>query len=277
MSGSASKENGRLRPLAELSNARLSELRAVLTDIDDTVTTDGRLPAAAYAALERLHEAGFLVVPVTGRPAGWCDMIARFWPVDAVVGENGAFTYRYLHDEKRMLRSFRQSEEERASNRRKLEAIRDRVLVEVPGSGIAADQFCRDTDLAIDFCEDVPALPREAVRKIVAIFEEEGAVAKVSSIHVNGWFGEHDKVTTCFAAMEELFGIAPEELRKVAIFAGDSPNDCPMFRELPLSVGVANVRDFEGELAPPPAYVTTSRNAAGFVELAERLLAARKA
>jgi HAD superfamily hydrolase (TIGR01484 family) len=266
----------RLRPLAELTDARLAEVRAVLTDIDDTLTSEGRLPAAAYDALERLHDAGFLVVPVTGRPAGWCDMIARFWPVDAVVGENGAFTYRYLHDEKRMLRSFRQSDEERAANRKKLEAIRDRVLVEVPGSGVAADQFCRDTDLAIDFREDVPPLPRDAVRRIVEIFEAHGAVAKVSSIHVNGWFGAHDKVTTCFAAMQELFGIAPEELRRVAVFAGDSPNDCPMFAELPLTVGVANVLDFEGDLDPAPAYVTPSRSAAGFVELAERLLVSRR-
>lgn len=266
-------ERGQLRPLSDLPDERLSELRVVLTDIDDTLTTEGRLPAAAYSALERLHEAGLLVVPVTGRPAGWCDMIARFWPVDAVVGENGAFTYRYLHAEKRMLRTFRQSDEERAANREKLNAIREEVLRAVPGSGVAADQFCRDTDLAIDFCEDVPPLPREAVREIVAIFERNGAVAKVSSIHVNGWFGDHDKVTTCFAAMDELFGVAPEELRRVAVFAGDSPNDCPMFVELPFSVGVANVLDFEGDLDPPPAYVTARRGAEGFVELAERLLA----
>ena len=139
-------------------------------------------------------EAGLLVIPVTGRPAGWCDMVARFWPVDAVVGENGAF---WMWRDARLgkLRTrFIQSEAERADGRRRLEAVRTDVLREVPGADIASDQPYRLADLAVDFCEDVPPLPRTDIERIVAIFERHGAHAKVSSIHVNGWFGAYDKL-----------------------------------------------------------------------------------
>src|SRR5262249_57511345 len=82
-----------MEPLDSFPMAARRRIRGVLADIDDTITTDGKLTAAAYGALERLQAAGFRVVPITGRPAGWCDHIARMWPVDAVVGENRAFYF----------------------------------------------------------------------------------------------------------------------------------------------------------------------------------------
>jgi len=264
-----------MKPLSECPKATLAAIRGVLTDIDETVSTDGRLTAEAYGALEALKEAGFLVIPVTGRPAGWCDMVARFWPVDAVVGENGAFWM--WHDAKlgKLRTRFIQPEAERADGRRRLEAVRADVLREVSGAGIASDQPYRLADLAIDFCEDVPALPRSDVERIVAIFERHGAHAKVSSIHVNGWFGDYDKLTTSKAMMAELFGV---DLRRDAeryVFSGDSPNDSPMFGFFPNGVGVANVRDFAGAMTALPRWVTQARSGAGFVELARMLIAAR--
>src|SRR5918995_898936 len=141
-----------MKPLSELSGADARGVAFVLTDIDDTITSDGRLPAASYGALERLHEAGLKVVPVTGRPGGWCDLIARFWPVDGVVGENGAFYFRYDHEAKRMTRRFRASEAERAKNRARLDGLGKEILARVPGAALAADQPYRVADLAIDFC-----------------------------------------------------------------------------------------------------------------------------
>jgi HAD superfamily hydrolase (TIGR01484 family) len=182
-----------MKPLSQMSLEMARAIRVVLTDIDDTVTTEGMLTAAAYGALERLHRAGFLVVPVTGRPAGWCDHIARMWPVDAVVGENGAFYFRYDRERKTMQQRFWASPEELKRNRAKLEAIETEVLASVPGTALASDQAYRMADLAIDFCEDVPALPEAEVDRIVSIFERAGAQAKVSSIHVNGWFGDYNK------------------------------------------------------------------------------------
>lgn len=264
-----------MTPLAAFPAADRRLIHGVFTDIDETLTTDGSLTAAAYAALESLKVAGLLVVPVTGRPAGWCDHIARMWPVDAVVGENGAF-WMWLDRHAGKLRTrFVQTDSERAEGRRRLEAIRAQVLREVPGAGIASDQPYRLADLAVDFCEDVPALPRESVDRIVAIFEAHGAHAKISSIHVNGWFGDYDKLTTTKLMMREQFGVDLDAERERYVFAGDSPNDAPMFGYFPNAVGVANVRDFTDRMAHLPRWITAARSGAGFAELAQALLAAR--
>jgi HAD superfamily hydrolase (TIGR01484 family) len=264
-----------MTPLAECPRATLAAIEGVLTDIDDTVSTDGRLTPEAFGALAALKDAGLRVIPVTGRPAGWCDMIARFWPVDAVVGENGAF-WMWLDPRARKLRTrFSQSDAERAEGRRRLEAVRADVLREVPGSAIASDQPYRLADLAVDFREDVPALPAAEIERIVAIFERHGAVAKVSSIHVNGWFGTYDKLTASKAMMAELFGIDLARNAGAYVFAGDSPNDAPMFGFFPNAVGVANVADFADRLAHRPRWITTARSGAGFVELARALIDAK--
>ena len=264
-----------MMPLADCPREILAAVEGVLTDIDETVSTQGRLTAEAYGALEALKKAGLRVIPVTGRPAGWCDHIARFWPVDAVVGENGAFWMWPDHKAGKLTTRFVQSDAERAEGRRRLEAVRAQVLREVAGAGIASDQPYRAADLAIDFCEDVPALPHAEIVRIVKIFEAHGARAKVSSIHVNGWFGDYDKLTTSRLMMRELFGVDLEAARTRYVFSGDSPNDAPMFDFFPRSVGVANVLDFADDLRHKPIYVTKARGALGFVELADALLAAR--
>jgi HAD superfamily hydrolase (TIGR01484 family) len=264
-----------LKPLADMPMEDRSNIAVVLTDIDDTLTEHGRLPARAYSALERLKQAGFIVAPITGRPAGWCDLIARQWPVDGVVGENGAFYFRYEDASRILTRYFAKGVRERAHDAARLDEIRRAVLAEVPGAAVAADQSYREADLAIDFCEDVPPLPRSEVLKIVAIFERFGAMAKISSIHVNGWFGGYDKLSTTRRFLADCFGIDVDRDREHIVFAGDSPNDSPMFCFFPNSVGVANVLDFRDDLPATPAYVATGRAADGFAELADMLIAAK--
>jgi HAD superfamily hydrolase (TIGR01484 family) len=260
------------RPLDAMPRATRAAIRGVLCDIDDTVTTEGKLTSQAYVALERLRRAGKLVVPITGRPAGWCDHIARMWPVDGVVGENGALWMRYDDRARKLLRGYAASEPERRANRARLDRVAARVLREVRGSALASDQAYREADIAIDFCEDVPRLPREAVDRIVAIMEAEGLTAKVSSIHVNGWIGRYDKLGMTRTFLREAFGIDLDAERERFAFAGDSPNDAPMFAFFPNAVGVANVRDFLDRIATPPAWITRARAGAGFVELVDALL-----
>jgi HAD superfamily hydrolase (TIGR01484 family) len=264
-----------LKPISVLAQHEARAVKAVLTDIDDTLTHEGRLPAASYAALEALRLSGLKVIPVTGRPAGWCDLIARQWPVDAVVGENGAFYFRYDDHARRMIRIYAKEAAARAIDKTKLASIEAEVLRDVPGSAVASDQAYREADLAIDFCEDVPPLPRSAVDRIVSIYDRHGAVAKVSSIHVNGWFGGYDKLSTSRLCLAREFGIDIEVDREAIAYAGDSPNDAPMFGYFPISIGVANVMDFIETIPARPAFVTPSRGAYGFVEFAERLLALR--
>lgn len=264
-------------PLEECSDATLRAISTVFTDIDDTLTTDGQLPAIAYSALERLQRAGLYVVSVTGRPAGWCDMIARFWPVSGVIGENGAFYFAYDRAKRSMVRIYWQGDEERRANQAKLEVLKAQILKAVPGAAVSADQAYRESDLAIDFCEDVAALSSDQIDTIVEIFEEAGATAKVSSIHVNGWFGDFDKLsmTKRFIADTGLgdFDTGKHEF----LFVGDSPNDAPMFSAFENSVGVANVRAFADRMDHLPAWVTSKAGGAGFAELADRLLGARNA
>jgi HAD superfamily hydrolase (TIGR01484 family) len=265
-----------VKPLAEFPVEARGRIRGVLTDIDDTLTTHGRLFARAYAALERLQHAGLLVIPVTGRPAGWCDHIARMWPVDAVVGENGAFWFRHDNKAGKLVKRYVVSQEERLKRGKRLFDIAEKILKQVPGCAVSSDQAYREADLAIDFREDVAPLPLESVQRIVRLMEAAGLTAKASSIHVNGWFGGYDKLSTAMLMLAEDFGIDADARRDEFVFAGDSPNDQPMFAFFPNAVGVANVREMAAMMQSLPAWVTPSAGASGFAELAETLLAARR-
>ena len=242
----------------------------MFTDIDDTLTEDGRLPAQSYEMLWKLHESGIAIVPVTGRPAGWCEMIARMWPVLAVIGENGALTFQYKN--KKMLRHFAIDESTRLENQQKLQSIKQEVLSQVPGSAIASDQFTRLFDLAVDFCEDVPQLPKKSVEQIVSIFKKHGAIAKVSSIHVNGWFGNYDKLSMCKQFYKQNFNEDLEKAQEQVAFIGDSPNDEPMFSFFENSVAVANIKEFLDDLNSKPQFVTPSKGGTGFVEFGIQIL-----
>jgi hypothetical protein len=261
-----------MRDFREFPSHLKKSIRYVLTDIDDTLTFQGLLPAAALAAIERLRDAAVAVVPITGRPAGWCDHIARMWPVAAVVGENGAFYYRYDRGLRKMERSYFKTAEARAVDRSRLEALKAEILAEVPGCAVSADQAFRETDLAIDFCEDVPQLSATDVDRIVRMFEAAGARAKISSIHVNGWFGAYDKLTMTRRLFQDAFQEDLEAIKSQVIFAGDSPNDQPMFGFFPNAVGVANVRGFRDRMSTLPAWVTRREGGFGFAELVDILL-----
>jgi len=262
------------QPLALLPDAARRKIDFVLADIDDTISTHGRVTADAYTALERLRAAGKRVIPITGRPAGWCDHIARMWPVDAVVGENGAFYMHHDESKGALVRHFADAHAERVAYRMKLDVVGAKILRAVPGCALASDQRYRETDLAIDYCEDVPRLPRAAVERIVTLMQEQGLTAKVSSIHVNGWFGGYDKLTMTRSLCRQVFATDLDAARERFLFVGDSPNDAPMFAFFRYSVGVANVRAFLDRIATPPAYITRGRAGAGFVEMTDYLLAA---
>lgn len=263
-------------PLQALPDAVLARIDGLFLDIDDTLTTEGKLTADAYTALEALQKSGLRVIPITGRPAGWCDHFARMWPVDAVVGENGAFYFWHDAQAGKLRQRFLADAATRAANAERLKVIASNIIQAVPGCALASDQFCRVADIAIDFCEDVPPLPRAEVERIATLMREVGMTAKISSIHVNGWFGSYDKLSMARMLMQERYGIDLDSARERYVFIGDSPNDEPMFGYFPHAVGVANVVEFAAGMTHPPAYVTGGRGGNGFVELAQRLLQARR-
>ena len=150
------------------------------------------------------------------------------------------------------------------------------ILQAVPGSALASDQHYRLADLAIDFCEDVEPLPEASVMKIVSLFEGAGARAKVSSIHVNGWFGDYDKLSMAKTLFAREFGLELQANNPQALFIGDSPNDEPMFEFFSYSVGVANIQKQLHRLTHRPKFVTPSEGGTGFVEMARWLLLAHE-
>lgn len=254
-----------MRPIKDMPAEICRTISTIFSDIDDTMTTHGRIPPTAFSALWKATEAGIRVIPVTGRPAGWCDHIARMWPVSAVVGENGALAFALVNGRIQRLYA-----ERPADAAQRLSSIQRRVLAEVPGCRVATDQAYREYDLAIDFCEDVPPLGEPAIDKIVAIFEEAGATAKVSSIHVNGWFGDFDKLSMCKHVSETLFGQNLDAHR--ATFLGDSPNDVPMFAFFNHAIGVANVKEMAHRMETLPAYLCENRGGEGFAEAVSHIL-----
>lgn len=254
----------------------LKNLTGVLFDLDDTFTTHGKIPACSFTALWDLSNAGLTVIAVTGRPAGWCDHIARMWPVDGVVGENGAFYFFFDEKEGKLKKRFLDPDAVRAEKRQRLITVRDEILAAVPGSALASDQLYRESDLAIDYCEDVPPLGTEAVKKICQTFEAHGATCKVSSIHVNGWFGKYDKLGMVKRFMEERFGLDVDAAKESFAYCGDSPNDEPMFGYFPISVAVNNVLKFVDQMQTLPAYITSLEGGEGFAEFVYHILQHRR-
>lgn len=259
-----------MQPFAQFPKARLAAVRFVLTDVDDTLTDGPRLPAAALAALERLDDAGLTVIPVTAAPAGWCDLMCRMWPVAAVIGENGGLCLRYDRAAQRTERRLWASEAECRRDRRRLAELGARIRALEPQAEEAADQRYRETTLA--FRNPGSPLAEAIIRRLA----EAGARSVVNSLWVLGWFAAFDKLTMARRMMRELFAIDQERQRNAFIYIGDSANDEAMFGFFPNSVGVAGVTRFADHMTSLPGWVTQGGGGAGFVEIADALIAARR-
>lgn len=265
----------RPQPLAALPPRRLAGLAGVMTDIDDTLTRRGGIEPAALDALHALAAARVPVVAITGRPMGWCQPCARDWPVAAVVAENGAVALLPGGDGSVAV-EYAQDAATRAANAVQLQAVAAQVLRAVPGATLARDSAGRVTDIAIDHAEHAQLAPAD-IDRVVSLMRGAGMNATVSSIHVNGWFGTHTKLSGAQWMVRRLWGrdLAAEIGRWV--YVGDSTNDQAMFDAFALSIGVANLMDFAAQLHTWPAYLTRSERGAGFAEVAAAVLAARLA
>ena len=264
-----------MKPISEITPAQAAGVRYILMDIDDTLTLRGKLLSSSFSALWKLKEAGLRVIPVTGRPAGWCDCIAREWPVDGVIGENGALAFweesptASLYSLLPTLKTLYHPNAVR-NDHPVLKKVRERACAEVTGLRDARDQFARLFDIALDFAEEEPVLPLSAAQRVREIALEEGAVAKISSIHVNVWMGDYDKLSMAELFLRERFSWQGD-LAEV-IFVGDSPNDEPMFARFPLACAVANIRRYGTLVKHLPAFVSEQESGDGFAEIAEILL-----
>ncbi|MBL0421734.1 HAD-IIB family hydrolase [Ramlibacter sp. AW1] len=260
-------------PLSHWPRAARRHLAGVLTDIDDTLTTEGAITPDALAALGELKRAGLHVIAITGRPVGWSEPFATAWPLDAIVAENGAVALVRDADG-RLLKHYQQDAATRARQFGRLQQVAGRIVAAVPGARLARDSAGRETDIAIDHSE-FTRLPDERVREVVALMQAEGLTATVSSIHVNGWYGSHDKLAGARWIVRTLLGRDLDEEIDRWAFVGDSTNDACMFERFPHSIGVANIARFADQLVHRPRYVTGAERGAGFAEVARAVLDGR--
>ena len=272
-----------MQPLDTWPPAARRGIVGVLTDIDDTLTTDGAITADALAALHALRDAGLAVVPITGRPVGWSAAFAATWPVDAVVAENGAVAL--LNSSQKGLQPasgadhvlsklYQQDAATRAANVGRMQRVAQRILRDIPGTALSQDSPGRETDIAIDHSEFVH-LDAATVARVVALMRSEGMHATVSSIHINGWFGDHDKLSGARWILRTLWQRDLDAEIDRWVYVGDSTNDQAMFGHFPHSFGVANVARFVPQLRDLPHYVTPAERGAGFAQVADAILQAR--
>ena len=274
-----------MSPLERWPAAARARIAGVLTDIDDTLTTDGAITPDALEALAQLKAAGLHVIPITGRPVGWSEPFARVWPVDAIVAENGAVALipddlnknglqRPPHERKQLSKIYQQAAATRAANFSRMHCVLAQIEATVPGARRAQDSAGRECDIAIDHSE-FTQLPQADIDRCVALMRAAGMNATVSSIHVNGWYGAHDKWQGAQWIVRELLGRELAAEIDQWVYVGDSTNDQRMFEHFTHSVGVANIARFVPQLDHLPRYITPSARGAGFAELARCLLAAR--
>ena len=257
-----------MKPLSQFKTKKPIEI--LLTDIDGTLTDKaGKIPDKTHRSLWQIHKKGIKIIPVTGRPAGWCEMIARTWPVHSVIGENGAFYFYF--EKKQLKKTFKCHKKNLKTVQDQREELKKALFQSFPEVSLASDQFCRLSDLAIDIGE-AHSLEKEKQAQILSFCQQKGAQAKMSSIHINAWFGSYDKLSTSLDVLKQYHGLNAEETKEKVAFIGDSPNDAPMFAHFPHSVGVANISRFTPkDLGASPTYLSRGEGAQGFASFCHLL------
>jgi HAD superfamily hydrolase (TIGR01484 family) len=264
----------RLQPLSSLPDSQLRYIDFLLFDVDETFTTHGVLTAEAYASLFDLKRAGVRTIPVTGRPSGWGNVMLSTWPIEACVTENGG-VISWKDDAGVARLQIIHTEQRGPGYIVALRSLGERIAKRFPEIRVSADQPYRLTDLAIDYNEQSKNVSEDTVRAVVEMMHEAGYNTAVSSIHIHAYYPRNEKADGVYPLMQTKFGLTVDEVHARAAFIGDSPNDASLFSWIPISVGVANVRDALDQIETPPAYVCERACGAGFVEFAQRLIAAR--
>ncbi len=269
-----------MRPLADWPLAQRQGIIGVFTDIDDTLTTDSAITPDALQALHDLKAADLHVIAITGRPVGWSEEFALTWPVDAVVAENGAVALQNNHQISlqskysllnQLSKSYQAPIAVRTENYTRMQQVLVRIEREVPGAQRSTDSPGRETDIAIDHSE-FTQLPQEKIEQVLQIMRSEGMQATISSIHINAWFGDHDKLQGARWIVRQLFNRNLDAEMDRWVYIGDSTNDQVMFEAFTYSVGVANIARFVPQLAHLPSFVTLGERGAGFAEFSQYLL-----
>jgi HAD superfamily hydrolase (TIGR01484 family) len=260
--------------VSRLTEAEAQGLRGVLFDLDDTLLDGGLLTEQAYGALFRLAKSGLRLVAVTGRPSGYGEVMARQWPVAAVVTENGAVA---LHRDGAALRRWQQADEAtRRARRIRIAQVFETLRGRFPEVRLSDDSHARTSDLALDIGETQRVVP-EVVARIEAEARALGVSTFVSSVHLHLTLEPFDKASGTVAFLNDRYGEDPTAIRRAYAYVGDSANDAACFNAFATTFGVANIATSLKDLSLPPKYVASAAKGAGFCEIAERLVSLRSA
>lgn len=256
-----------MRPLADAERGTFKNIRFVLTDMDDTLTLKGRLHAQTYSALERLQDAGIVVIPVTAAPAGWCDQMARMWPIDSVIGENGAFHFRRRSTDHKLTRVFWHDKAERERLSERLDVLLEDILLKEDEITLADHQPFRISAVAFSRPSNQAAEDR-----LVKAIQARGGAITINSIWVLASFGTYDKLKMSARILQQTFNVDAERDREAIAYVGDSINDAPMFGFFKHTIGVSTVIKDLPLMPVAPAWITNGPGGVGFVEASDCIL-----
>lgn len=248
-------------PWVEAPTPILAGIQIVVTDVDDTLTRQGRLEGATLDALARLLRVGIRVIPATAASAGWASLMAAMWPVDAVIAENGGVSF---------VRNGNSVTQHFAGGRPpQLDALAKTLRGAFPELEDADDQPFRQSSIAFKRLPDAAAN-----RRVLDALPSLGASGTVNSLWLLAWPGNWDKLSATSALLEREYGQRLDTVRNNVLYVGDSQNDQAMFAGLPYTVGVSTV--VEHDLETWPSWITKGPGGPGFVEVVDRLLKARR-
>lgn len=257
-----------MQPLSSLSQEKIQNIKAILFDLDDTFLTHGQITHEAYHALCALAEAGYALFVVTGRPAGWAEVLAYQWPIHGVVAENGGVV---LWKENARIHRVIASKLSAYEIRQQLNQWVICLQHEFPNLPLVDDSYLRLTDCTFDIGENWTA-PQSMIACAQQKIAQLGAHSFTSSIHLHLSCLGDTKISGALRLLSLREGFDAAEARVRSVFIGDSLNDASCFSFFNTTVGVANVQPYLKGLSVSPKYITQHRYGAGFHEFAQRFV-----
>ena len=241
----------------------LKNVRLVATDMDGTLTSQGKFTASLLQALENLADASIPVLIVTGRSAGWMSGLSAILPIAGALAENGGLFYPSGTETPVTLTPI----PDIVAHRQQLYHIFDQLKSKFPYLQESGDNRFRITDWTFDNRELTP----NDLQTINAFCQESGWSFTYSSIQCHIKPKQQNKAIGLLKVLTHHF---PQYTPEQVVTVGDSPNDESLFdpQYFPVSVGVANVLEYANQLTHKPAYITTFAEGEGFCELAKLLL-----
>ncbi|HHP7230716.1 MAG TPA: HAD-IIB family hydrolase [Xenococcaceae cyanobacterium] len=247
----------------QLNSQLLSNIRLVATDMDGTLTQQGKFTSKLIFALESLLSSNIELIIVTGRSAGWVNSLTNYLPIQGAIAENGGLFYSQNNSNWELLTEIPDIN----IHRQKLSQAFQLLQHKFPYIQESQDNLFRLTDWTFD----IGNLKTHQLQAMTNICLENSWSFTYSTVQCHIKPQQQDKAKGLKQIIDKYFSYL--SLQEV-VTVGDSPNDESLFNAdiFPLSVGVANLKDYWEHLSDKPTFITTKKEVAGFCELIDLLL-----